>query len=253
MIFNSSNISKYIKAKKSSYKIFNIKYNKKEKDVINKITINCNSNFVFHGNFNEKTLIKGQCGFEGKSRTHIGNYNIFDFLLKNGNDKENIEPMIKLIYKIANKFVKGYNNKHISIQLRTMLPNNQYKKPNWHKDTGFIDKCKFVTALKGPGTLIIKDTDTKSRDTFFNIVDKADKDKKKFLHKNINAFEKISCKYRNILAKELIDADFEQITNDQGLIFFTDDVDNKNIGIHSEPNINQERFFISIMCSDYYL
>ena len=241
MKFTSANINNYIKKKESTYKIFDINYNEKEKKIINKIDVQFNGTFSFYGKFNKDKLIEDNRYFKG---------NILEFLkiFCNIND-DNIIKLKKIIYKIIETVVNGYNKKYIWFEIRTSLPNKNFKIPRWHFD-GYKNQSKFVTVLKGPGTLIIKDTDIKSRNNYFDIQKKLwnEISEEEIKKKTTDELLRINDNHRKILANKL-KPDIDQPNNNQGLIFLTDiGNNNKIVGIHSEPDVNDKRVFISIMC-----
>lgn len=61
------------------------------------------------------------------------------------------------------------------------------------------------------------------------------------------SFIKIDEKYRKILAKKLKPI-IDQPNNEQGLIFLNSTNHSEFVGIHSEPDKNKKRLFISILC-----
>ena len=129
------------------------------------------------------------------------------------------------------------------------MPTNAYDIPRWHKDgTFFVDsnnlQSKFVTVLKGPGTLFIKKSKLVNE-----IYDKNINDMRKKINKSIPELEN---DIRNSFRKKLA-VKFKkyknQIKTKQGTIFYTGTNTNNNTNglIHSEPNMDQPRFFISIL------
>lgn len=156
MKLTSTNINNYIKKKDTTYKIFDINYTQKEKEIINKIDIKLSKSFNFYGRFNKDILIN--C-----SREDI---NIIDYLqLVCDNSYDDIIKLKKIIYKLIEIVANGYNKKYIWFSIRTTLPNDHFRIPRWHID-GY-NGSKFVTLLQGPGTLVITDSDKVSRKLFF--------------------------------------------------------------------------------------
>jgi hypothetical protein len=223
MSLTKSNIKKYLENKDTSYKIFDIKYTEKEKQTINNFKINNEIVFSYYGKFDEKTLLKGY--YYKKGTKSISN--ILNFISNIGNNKDKDIQIIKdIIYKLLDKVTKGYNKDYIWLDIRITLPNKDFNIPRWHFD-GFENQSKFVTLLQGLGTLFISDKDIKAKEIFFKIVDKEYK----------------------VLANKLKDADIVQPNNNQGTIFLTGfPKNNKLLAIHSEPNNDKSRFFISVMC-----
>lgn len=233
MKLTSTNINNYIKKKDSTYKIFDINYTQKEKEIINKIDIKLKKNFDFYGKFDKDKLIN--CRYE--------DINIIDYLkLVCDNDELDIIKLKKIMYKLIEIVTNGYKKKYIWFHIETTLPNTDFKIPRWHTD-GY-NGSKFITLLQGPGTLVIKDSDKESRKIFFEIQDKMSNEMFNEPGQTNEVFTKIYEKYRKIFAKKLKPL-IDQPNNNQGLIFLTD---RKFAAIHSEPDKNKKRLFISILC-----
>lgn len=249
MLLNKSNISKYLEKKDTSYKIFNIKYTKKEKEAINNFDISNECYFTYFGKMNENII---GTSYNNNNKTKI---DILKFLSKIGtNTEKDIKIINNIIYKLLDKVTGGYNKNYIWLDLRISLPNNDFNLVRWHTD-GFTSQSKFVSLFKGPGTLFIDDSDIKSKETYFETNDKFSKEYNKYFKKNeIDRNDTIVNKYRKIQAKKLKNAKIVQPNNNQGAIFLTDysiDKIDKSITypcIHSEPPNNKPRFFISVMC-----
>ena len=95
----------------------------------------------------------------------------------------------------------------------------------------------------GPGTLLIR-SNKKVNDIYNKILEK---------QRNeigpTSTFEerdKIARKYRPIFAKKLAHEKIIQVKNSQGLVFFAGSPMD-NAALHSEPNMDQKRMFISIV------
>jgi hypothetical protein len=63
------------------------------------------------------------------------------------------------------------------MDIRDSMPNNDYDIPRWHKDGNFFphnkeetSTSKFVTVMKGPGTLLIKGGISYSKNIVFRIM-----------------------------------------------------------------------------------
>jgi len=66
---------------------------------------------------------------------------------------------------------------HFWMAIRVTMPNNDYDIPRWHKDGNFFPQnnnetstSKFVTVMKGPGTLLIKGGISYSKNYVFRIM-----------------------------------------------------------------------------------
>lgn len=235
MDLNSNNIKNMLEKNKNNYEIFQIKYNNRDKKCIAKYNLYDN-NYEY---------------------SHFGDINMKDltsFLSKIGkNKKNNIKRMKKIIKKIINIVIDGYKMKHFWLSIRVTQPNNKYDIPRWHQDGFFFEnheiiQSKFVTVLKGDGTIFIKSNETSLK----IISDSINCFRKYIKDKNITDFrEQIKINddiYRPLLAdkiKECNECDIIQLNNEQGMIFLVGD--SKNALIHSEPKQNHKRIFISIL------
>jgi hypothetical protein len=143
--------------------------------------------------------------------------------------------------------------------IRVSLPDHKYDIPRWHKDGRFFKsdgvQSKFVTVLKGPGTLFIKES-KKVNDIYDNYM--KEKEKSYLKHKVTTSLDsKIETEYRKILANKLKICKQYQLGPNQGLIlvngygnnnFGFDYNNNKLIGLmHAEPKNDTPRIFISIL------
>ena len=167
--------------------------------------------------------------------------------------------MEQIIYKLIKQITKSYSCEYFWIDIRLLLPNDNYKMRRWHYDgTFFINnkdalQAKFVTILKGPGTMFLKNG--KKASEIYDKIQETERNEfrifvNKNKNKNIDNKEKIKInieyqeKYRPIYEKALKIIKESELKNNQGLIFITN---HKNHFIHSEPNIDKPRFFISIL------
>ena len=68
--------------------------------------------------------------------------------------------MARLVVNIIKKVLKGYNKSHFWVAIRVTKPNNEFIIPRWHKDWNYFASktitAKFITVLRGPGTLLIR-------------------------------------------------------------------------------------------------
>ena len=192
---------------------------------------------------------------------YFGDYTEFNptEFLKNHSELNSIGDVNKIsniLMKLNENVVKGNNDNYVWIDIRISLPNNNFDIPRWHMDGKFFinsereTQTKFITTLKGNGTLLV-DLNKEKRKEFDNIYDT-------YLNKKRNIFnleEKDKDEYKKqinkILNEERIanyelmkDEKYIQMTNDQGLIFV---VGNDKSTIHSEPPIQSNRMFFSIL------
>lgn len=232
-------MKKYLTSRSSSFKLFDIKYTETEKQTISKFKIENDSAFYYRGKFDSDILIKDT----------INKIDILTFIKSIGNNTEKeIKIIKKIIYKLLNKLTKVYDKYYIELDIAVSL-----KKPKsssrWHIDA-YPNNSKFVTTLIGQSTLFIDDSDVKSRNIYYNIQDKLMDEYKKINSTKWEDIEETHDKYNKILARKLKKRKIVQPNNNQGVIFLTDSSNNNSKlgGIHSEPTINENRFFIGLLC-----
>lgn len=216
--FTSNNIKNTLSKKIKYCNVFDMKYKSNETKCIDDFNISKNKLYM-----------------------HIGDENIQDlelFLESIGsNTKSEIKSMSKIINKILNVLIKGYEAKYFIFEIRVSLPNDMYKIPRWHIDGTFMNSSttKFITVFKGPGTLSMYENEKASELIKNNYQEYIDESKKA---QSNNNYMKIIKKYKKILANKLKKYEFTQLENSQGLIF------NLNTHIHAEPNIDTERMVL---------
>ena len=236
MSLTSTNIKKYLKSKDSSFKLFDIKYTEEEKQTINNFKIDNEINFSYKISADKKYY---QLLY--KFIESIGN-----------NDEKDITIIINIIYKLLDTISKAWNS-NITLNIQIMLPNNKPYLPVWHIDNiNGESNLKFITVLRGSGTLFIDNN--KAKKAYFEIEDlminEIQNKKKLDIIKFFNKYDKIK-------AKKLGDYKIVQPKNNQGIIFSPSKVQSVINGlvipertnasqIHAVPNIKEKRFFISI-------
>ena len=237
MKLDSTEIKKYITSNNSNFKRFKMHYTSKEILAIDSFNLNKVAFFSYYGSYD-----------------NLKNINKFLSTLGD-NDMVLVNKMEKIIYNITKKVLKGYNMTHFWMDIRVTMPNNDYDIPRWHKDGPFFpndknekDTSKFVTIMKGRGTLLIKST--KRVNEIYNkiqeqLMDERRRDMKMTMEEQIKLYDK----YRPIFAKELSKEPVVQPKNNQGLIFFTGVPLRDNAAVHSEPKMDTPRIFISILPS----
>jgi hypothetical protein len=226
-------IKKYLKEIPKNYLIFDIKYTQKELDYLQNLIITKQSTFDHFGNIDL-----------------LNDNELNDFIIKISNE-ENINIFNNIIHKIANKITKAYNTKYCWITIRATLPSTSFDIPRWHIDGDFFTgsnniQSKFVTVLKGPGTLFIKKSN-KINNIYEKITNKKYNEYDKLSIKIYN--KEIENKYQKILADKFKDIRCNQLKINQGLIFLVGSIRNKLYDglLHSEPKIDESRLFISII------
>lgn len=234
MEFSSSNITDYLETRsktKSSFQIFDTKYSIEEQKCIENFKINKSNTYDY-------------CG-------HNNLPNIKTFLKSLGN---NTDDQIHIIYKIIDKIIQtvlsGYKKEQFWLSIRVTTSNDIFNIPRWHTDGYFFgsnipNQSKFVTVLKGPGTLLKQSTDEIKKIFYENQNDLRKKVKENKLSKEDQ--NKIYQENKPIIAEKLQDFPTIQLNNNQMLVFYVGD---DNSAIHSEPRMDDMkygRFFISIL------
>lgn len=225
-------IKEYLKNPKKNYLKFNIKYTKEELEYLDNLNINKSITFDYYGNIDKINYIK-----------------LNDFI-KNIGDNENIEILCKIVQRIFTKVTKAFQTNFCWLTVRVTMPNQEYDIPRWHKDGNYFkdrktNTFKFLTVLKGPGTLFIKKSKYMNEQYYKYLIKYRDE-----LNKNDIHFRKdIRDKYRKVFIGKFKDLKINQVKTRQGLIFITGDIRNylKDGLLHSEPKKNVPRFFISIL------
>lgn len=212
-MLSSSKISNFINDKILNYDIFDINYSQNDLKQIDNFDIQSNLDYEYFGDIHIDTLT--------------------DFLKSVGkNTNENINNFQKIILNIINIVLTGYNLTHFCLFIRTYTKENIKYIPRWHKDDNlFTNQSKFITVLKGPGTLFI--SNNKKADNIFITLENNIKSNSIIIYQNSNKYINDKLKTFNQF----------QLNNNQGIIFLMGD----KCPIHSEPNIINNRFFLSII------
>jgi hypothetical protein len=161
--------------------------------------------------------------------------------------------MEKLIIRLIKKVLLGYKMNYFWLAIRISPPNNHFDIPRWHKDGTFFtgdndNGCfKFITTLKGPGTLLIKST-KKINKIYGQILEDKFTEMRKY--KTIQEKIKIDDNFRPIFAKKFVKEKYIQAKNNDGILFYTG-FPHDNAALHSEPKMDTSRIFISILPSSY--
>ena len=223
----------YINSDNSDFKIFKLNYTDLEIKCIESFYISKSNNYDYIGN---KNNIK----------------NINTFLNEIGtNDRDNINILEKTIIKILDNVLSAFDTDHFWLSIRVTLPNDHFNIPRWHKDGTFFVNSKsqkspkFITVLKGPGTLLIKST-KKVNQIYNDISQKITDEFTKLKNYNASKCEKINEKYRPIFSEALKNIKIIQPTNNECVISHPQLTEGTG-AIHSEPNNNIPRLFISIL------
>ena len=152
---------------------------------------------------------------------------------------------------VIKKVLLGYKMKYFWLAIRISPPNKNFDIPRWHKDGPFWkgepSSVKFITTLKGPGTLLIKST-KKINNIYEKILEDKFTEMRKY--KTIQEKIKIDDNFRPILAKKFSKEKVIQAKNNDGILFYTG-IPQQNAALHSEPKMDTSRIFISILPSSY--
>jgi hypothetical protein len=235
MKFQSKIITEYLDSNKYDFYIFDIDYTINELEIINDFEIKNPNNYEHFGLLDDIKDLK-------KYLTDIGN-----------NTKTCVNGMEKLIIRLIKKVLLGYKMKYFWLAIRISPPNKNFDIPRWHKDGTFftgdndIGCYKFITTLKGPGTLLIKST-KKINKIYDQILEDKFTEMRKY--KTIQEKIKIDDNFRPVFAKKFVKEKFIQAKNNDGILFYTGFPHN-NAALHSEPKMTTSRIFISILPSSY--
>lgn len=146
-----------------------------------------------------------------------------------GNDQTDLveaaaKELVELTYRVLE--AEGYQNG--IVMFRAFTPNQLFKIPRWHMDGNFFkpygqNPPKFVITLKGPGTLF--QPSNCQRDYLLNDLKQPEQDR-----------QKVALRF----SKEAT----IQTKTFEGAFFV---VGNDHAAVHSEPSINEQRIFMSVM------
>ncbi len=217
-----------------TFKVFEIRYTSKQKKCLDDFNITVQDKYEHFGSLDLPKLR--------------------DFLETVGeNSKDCIIILEKLIKRLVAIVCEGYNRTSVWVSLRVTLPNKEFDIPRWHVDGNFYNlqkireaqiakienldpieiemQSKFITTLKGPGTLFCQ-ASQQMRNEFFDIKDKFPLVQEEYQKNKLKRYEVIkSCKIK-------------QLMNNQGAIFL---VGHDYAAIHSEPKLDEPRIFLSIL------
>lgn len=233
MKFYTTNIKKALKSSKSST-LFDIEYSDDEKECLQNFKINKVEEYNHYGTIklNKLKLFLENLG---------------------DNDPKKVILLKNIIKKISKTVIDAYKNEYFWITIR-VTSKTDFPVPRWHKDGPYFegtdernDETKFFTTLIGPSTYMIKD---EKYIKIYNVLEKKELDEIKKAYdllkgKYMDEEErKISYKYSEIYRQKLKKVKIIQPTNYQGIIF---KVGTNDSLIHSEPESNEPRIYISIV------
>lgn len=220
-----------------SFVLANIGLSDDEKQLVDDIKI------IYHEN------TKNNMSYMGKFNADIIATQIQEFLEQLGNDNEKSKLIVNiLINKIIKQYLIGNQSDSLWFTIRTYdRATASYIIPRWHTDGNFykpneIDpyQLKLAGVFKGPATLFKKynsELQTKFKSLYKELYSNFDyKDREKDISN------------RKILDNEF--KNYEQTSSkfDQVVIFIVGS--ETRSAIHSEPNIDRERFFFSVVAGN---
>jgi len=95
---------------------------------------------------------------------------------------------------------------HFWLAIRVTEPNNEFIIPRWHKDGNYFASnsitAKFITVLKGPGTLLIR-SNKKVNDIYNKISEKEITDKPKIDEKSRNIDEDCIICFEELISRKI--------------------------------------------------
>ena len=239
MKISTKDITKYLNSSNKNFKTFDIAYSTDEEKAIESLQVDIRKDYNHSGSID----------------TMVG---LPEYLKKIGpNSNTTVNKIENIIKQLIQKCLLAYKKDYFWLSVRATIPTHEFDIPRWHKDGGFsgfedVDVSKFVTVLKGPGTLAIKQNKEiddiydemimKKRKLTRDLYEKALKAKKVLsvdeeMKINIDAYEKIRKELYNKLKKQII----TQSKYSQSLVFYTKST------LHSEPKTDVPRLFVSIM------
>ena len=235
MKISSKDISEYLSSSNKNFKIFDISYSKDDEKAIDNLQITTYKSYNHYG----------------KLDTMVG---LNKFIQEIGSNSVTTANKIeKIIKNLISKVLSAYKKDYYWLVIRVSMPDSYFDIPRWHKDgsyAGFTpedNSSKFLTVLKGPGTLAIKQTKEvdeiykKTLDAEYDKVEKIISTKKLTDKEKMDISIKVNNEFRPKFAKALSKFKVLQPENNQAILFYTKST------LHSEPKIDGPRLFISIM------
>lgn len=157
------------------------------------------------------------------------------FLREIGNDDEEvIQAVTEIITRLTDDITKGSNKKSAWVCIRASTPNHDFDIPRWHTDGQYFGLngpypypgivFKFGAVLKGPSTLL------------YNLPE----DMREIFNSNWDD---------RLFLSELLDLNAaESPKKGQGVFFIV--ADEKIGAVHSEPKMDENRLFFSVLVGD---
>ncbi|NGX45248.1 MAG: hypothetical protein K940chlam2_00393 [Chlamydiae bacterium] len=158
---------------------------------------------------------------------HILNEELPSFLQSIGNNTaELIQEITEIISKVVCNIKEASNKETAWVSVRVFTPTHTFDVPRWHCDGYYYSPYsgaafKFATVLKGTSTMFYP------------------------LPQNMRKTFRSHCKDRTFLANLIKQCHIESPKLGQGAFFLVGDMN--NACVHSEPKIDGERIFFSVM------
>ena len=181
----------------------------------------------------------------GNSR-NLKESEILDYLSTIGsNNNDDLKKVFRYIVKTIKIMTNKFGFDHFWLIIRSFTPEDTYKNFRWHSDGNMFKdsnrrQFKLASVPKGQGTLFVE-PDMKTRKKFYEIYDEQHKE----FNQDLSNFKQVINKFGPLLNKVLGHLQIKQFKNNYIAEF---NVGNRDIGaIHSEPDIQEERLFFSIV------
>lgn len=238
-IIDSHQINEYLKSENYDFQLFDINYTNHEQESIDNFKIDKKCEYYHTGSIRDLKSLN-------------------TFLSDIGtNTKKDINNLEQIILNLIEKVLEGYNMEEFLLIIRVRTPDSEFDIPRWHRDGAYFDHTvitsKFATVLKGPGTLFIKSSTSKTSNfEKFNELENAEDEERRMKRERpgirftYEEQEEINERYRTLYAALPKTGDMVQSGKNQGVIFFANSGGVKG-AIHSEPKIDENRIFISIV------
>jgi hypothetical protein len=223
----NTSINSLLKSKDESFVFVDLNINKNDIKNLKLLTINHNSEFNYFG----------------KKYDELHN-SIKKFFLEFTEQPVLSKKMTNIfIKKIIEPYLNATNNEYLWLTIRISVPNDIFNVPRWHTDGYYYDvsdlpQIKLAGTLIGPSTLFINGSGSNEiyQDMFAKLY-------KGFDYKNFDSNKDIE--NRKYIDSILNKYDIVQPQKNQASIFIVG-LKNRS-GIHSEPKMNENRLFYSIV------
>lgn len=179
--------------------------------------------------------VKETSDYSNFGGTDVLRNDIARFLESQGNAPDHAGRVADVLDQVTKDSIGAVGAEAAFFTIRSFTPTDAFNVPRWHTDGWFYEPTendrqqKIALTLKGRTTLLNNLPDT-LRGAF---------------HKLLRSFASDSTENRRTIGKLINPADTETALPGQGTIFTVGDI--KNSAIHSEPPIDSERIFMSIV------